>query len=588
MHAPIVRTILTLCVCFALSYPASAQRIGSNSKERAQYLLGQIETQLAKIRNFRCQKVTPEIVLPGTDKQVIMGYERVWLASDQQGRGRVRTASGQIVDTQIWDGVKTIEYRQELASDGSVTHTVFAARGQHYDTQRHEEPWVYLGRGLANLLTNALDDGRRIRVTQASDKQFRVDIHDNAGNRHSYIVDPQKGYAPVYHRITVNGEVQSVETTTFLEVRPGIWFPANVQSQAGLPDRPTPETWVPKCRFSDVILNDDWSFRSALKVEFAEGTEVRDRSSGQVYVVGEEPLAFLANPAPTEAIETSVQPEPNATTWRAAFEAAYGLEDGQAIKCISPPFVPERAQYLQEAASDGTERSDAGHRNQYYRFVWDDALEGHEILGPDRPLPLATIIERVIGLTSYKYEGPAHVLRLRLAGDWVVRKDAPTEQLLAALEQIVQDQTQSSIGFTQQRVDAIVVRSSGTYRFTPQSGITGTDGVHIYAGHWSIQPDALGADSDCGTVAGLLDHVADSIGMPIIDGTQSTNVQVCWATHGSSQLRDQRSVSSIYNRQVASLLNNLTNQTGLTFSMELGSVVQWHVSTQRSLTARSN
>ena len=49
-------------------------------------------------------------------------------------------------------------------------------------------------------------------------------------------------------------------------------------------------------------------------------------------------------------------------------------------------------------------------------------------------------------------------------GDWVVRKDAPTEQLLAALEPIVKDQTQSSLGFAEQQVDAIVKSVPGIAR----------------------------------------------------------------------------------------------------------------------------
>lgn len=592
MKAPIVRTILAFCMCAAFSCPAGAQNIGNSNEERAQFLLERLEQQLGKIRNFRCQKVTPVFVLAGTPDQRIVEYRHVWLASDQRGRGRIRTVNGPAVDTQIWDGQKTIEYRQEVDPNGTITHTVFAARGRQYQTQRQDEPWVYLGRDLTRLLSEALDSGRRTRVTRTNTGQFRLDIRDDAGAVHAVVVDPDQGYAPVFRRVSVDGEVQTLETTTFQEVdpgsNPGVWFPVAVASQVVAPDRAASETSVLKCRFSDIAINDDRSFENLLKVGFAEGTAVQDRASGRVYVVGEEPLDFLERPAWIDVNDTPAPVETGPAPWRAVFEAAYRLENGEILKCITPPFIPERGQYLQDAAPPVAGQGDGIGRDQFYHFVWDNELEGPELLGPSRSLALATVIERVIGLASYEYEGTAHLLRLRLAGDWVVRKDASTEELLAALGQIVKDQTQWSIGFAEQQADAIVIRSSGTYRFATQPEIPGSDGVHVFAGDWNAQRDATAAGSDCGTVAELLDHVADRIGMRIVDATQSSDVELCWATHESSQLRDQRSASRLYNTRLASLLNNLTSQTGLVFTMELGTVSRWQVSTQRGLTARSN
>jgi hypothetical protein len=243
-----------------------------------------------------------------------------------------------------------------------------------------------------------------------------------------------------------------------------------VHSQAGTPGRPAPEVPILKCQFADVVINDDRGFANALTVQFAEGTEVRDRATGQVYTVGQEPLAFLAEPGPVDVNDTPAQPAPDVAAWRTAFEAVYRLEDGQVLKCISAPFTPERATYLQEAGL-----STAG-RNEFYCFVWDDALGAPEHLGEARALPLATVIERVIGLSTYEYEALPHVLRLRLEGDWVVRKDAPTEQLLAALGPIVKDQTQWSLDFAEQLVDAIVIRSS-TVEPWPPCSITSPTGL---------------------------------------------------------------------------------------------------------------
>jgi hypothetical protein len=177
-------------------------------------------------------------------------------------------------------------------------------------------------------------------------------------------------------------------------------------------------------------------------------------------------------------------------------------------------------------------------------------------------------------------------LRLPLTGDWIVRRDAPIEQLLAMLEPIIKAQTQWSIRFVREQAGAIVVRASGTYRFTALPETAGEDGVQVYVGQWAAQTGE--ADSDCGTIALFLDEVADSVGMQIIDETQSSEVELCWARHRSAVLQPLRNTGSVYNAQLVGLLNNLTRQTGLTFRIELGTIERWRVTTPSVIAARSN
>ena len=169
----------------------------------------------------------------------------------------------------------------------------------------------------------------------------------------------------------------------------------------------------------------------------------------------------------------------------------------------------------------------------------------------------------------------------------MVRKDASPEQRLAALEQIVKDQTQWSIRFSREQADAIVIRSSGTYRLAGERRVSGDERVHLYAGDRNAQRGT--AESACGSVAELLHHLANAIGMPILDTTRSSDIELCWETHASSRLRDQREVPRLYNAQLASLLSHLTRQTGLIFTIELGTVSRWQITPQRGPTAaRSN
>ena len=589
MHALFVRTILAACVCAALSYSAGAQGTTGSHEEQARFLLNQIERQLSRIQNFRCHKATPLAPLPGALDSAIPRYRHEWLAADRQGRGRIKTSEDGTIITQIWDGQKTIEHREDIDPNGAISHQVFVAQGTQFQAQRFNEPWVYLGSDLANLLTKALNNKYVIRVSGANAGHYRLDIRDDAGSMHTAILDPLQGYAPIYRRLFTKGKLKILETVTFEEVGPirGIWFPVDVQTEVGPQETRLPTPTL-KFRFTDIAVN-NYDFEKTLKLGFAAGTRVYDRIRGQTYIVGADGIEPVASPAPaaTDVNDPPTPPEPNVPSWRTTFDAAYRLEDGQALKCIVPPFIPERTQYLASVEPDVANQTDRTMQYRLYHFLWGNGLEGNERLGKNRYLALSNVLEDVVGLHSYEYEGGSNLLKLPLTGDWIVRKDAPTEQRLDTLEQIVKSQRQRSIRFVKQQVDAIVIRVSGTYRFTalPQAA---AEGVHIYAGDWSTQRNDAGNGNACGTVARFLDHVADSVGMPIVNDTQSSVGELCWVGHDSAQLRDLRNTASLYNTQLASLLNNLAGQTGLTFRIELGTVDQWHVTTPGARTARSD
>jgi len=590
MHAQVVRTVLAFCVCAAVSLSAGAQISGNTPEERARALLGQLEQQLAKIRNYRCRKVTPLVAAQGTENPTIVGYRHEWLAADRQGRGRVTMTEERNHYSLTWDGEKTIEHREEIDPNGVITHTVFIVQGMQYQTQRQNEPWVYLGSDLANLMTKALAQKSMVRVSPAGAGHYRVDVRDDAGRTHTALLDPKQGYAPVYRRLFANGKVLSLETTTFEPVqgKPGIWFPFRVQSEVDPRTATALDEPALKCTFTNVEV-DTWEFKGMLKTEFAKGTRVYDRIRDRSYVVGDDTAELPTGSAPVTAdvnepvtVAETVAP----LAWRAAFDTTYRLDENQGLKCIAPPFIPERTQYLLGAEPALAGQVSRAIQSRVYYFQWSDNLENSECVGQNRHLPLSTVLEDVVGLGSYEYEGLPHLLRLPLTGDWIVRRDTPAEQVLATLEQIVKAQTQWSIQFVKEQAGAIVIRASGTYRFTAIPETAPEDGVQIYAGLWDTQTGDT--DNDCGTLAEFLDEAANSIGMRIIDKTQSSEVDLCWAGHRSAELRPLRNAGSLYNARLAGLLNNLTNQTGLTFRIELGTIERWRVTTPRGITARSN
>ena len=297
--------------------------------------------------------------------------------------------------------------------------------------------------------------------------------------------------------------------------------------------------------------------------DWRPGTKVFDRVRGRTYVVGEETTESQdeTTPAPSDTITPAPTPEtetppnqPAIPNWQSTFNTTYELQAGQNLKCVPPPFIPERTRYLTASAAHSTAQTAQALDSQLYQFEWDNGVRSGTPLATNRMLELSAILEHVVGLNSYEYTGQAHLLSLPLTGDWVVRKGASTEQLLRALEQVVQDQKQWTIGFAKKPVEAIVVRASGRYQFQALPQAPRGNIIHVYAGGTAALRGDMAQENTCGTVARLLDEVANAVGMPIIDSTQSSNTPSCWVNHTSAQLRDNRDTPSLYNTQLASLL----------------------------------
>ncbi|UCD50513.1 MAG: hypothetical protein JSW27_23680 [Phycisphaerales bacterium] len=591
MSTPKVRTaILALCVCAALAPSVGAQSLAAGHREQARLLLEKLEQQIGRIRNFRCQKITPVIPVSATSDSDVTRYRQEWLTCDQQGRGRVRLSEEGRITTQIWDGEKTVNHLVQVDPNGTVTHQVSVAAGINYDIQRQQEPWDYLGRDLTDLLTTALDGRAAVRVSEMEAERYRVDVRDDTGALHTILLDAQQGYAPIYRRVYVNGEVQRLETVTFEETGNGIWFPVEIMTEVGPQQERLPEP-ILKYRFTNVTVN-NWDFERSLQLGLAEGTEVQDGITGQTYIVGEDSIESLPPRSPAPVDVNTPEPPPAEETavpaWQEAFDAAYQLEEGEVLKCIAPPFIPERYQYLVRTDPNLADQADRILQNRLFQFAWDDGLQNQGQVASSRLLGLSAVLENVVGLRSYEYDGLPHLLNLSVTGDWIVRKDASTEQLLINLEHIIQQQRQWSIAFAKERVDTIVVRASGTYQFQPLPGLAADDGVQLHAG----DPDSLGGRPNLGTtcdiVAHFLEDLGHSIGMAVVDNTQLPEAELCWVRHDSAQLRRFRNTPAIYNPQLISLLNNLTSQTGLTFTVELGALDQWQVSAQRNVATRGN
>ncbi|HUC84909.1 MAG TPA: sigma-70 family RNA polymerase sigma factor [Candidatus Acidoferrales bacterium] len=264
---------------------------------------------------------------------------------------------------------------------------------------------------------------------------------------------------------------------------------------------------------------------------------------------------------------------PNA--WRHRLEAAYGLQHGEVLRHEPPPFIAERMTYYR--THDPTQASliPAGPES----LVFTEDKQGHlseaaYSFGPPR-FPLWMILRMQMGFRSYDFEGADYLLNLTVDGDWTIREGASREALVAALEPIIWKATKHHVVFEKQTAEREVVVVTGDHLTVPP----GTK-IQVYAEN----SHSNGYDGS-GPLSSFLENVGSRLKLRFIDETE-TNLQspdsktapLVWTYHPDSD------ASVMKNRQselTDKVLNNLGEQTGLTFTREQRPSEVWLVTERR-------
>ena len=114
--------------------------------------------------------------------------------------------------------------------------------------------------------------------------------------------------------------------------------------------------------------------------------------------------------------------------YKAEMDRVYRLEKGQVLKHVPRPFIPERMQWYRAEHAHQAQAIPRG--PDYVVFDFSDAggLRHWGMGFGFEKMPLRKVLDSALRLRTYEYEGPKDLLGLDLAGDWVVRTDAPMEQ----------------------------------------------------------------------------------------------------------------------------------------------------------------
>ncbi len=287
-----------------------------------------------------------------------------------------------------------------------------------------------------------------------------------------------------------------------------------------------------------------------------------------------------------------------------SLDSVYRLTDGQVLTLIPPALVQPRLDWEQaedevrrlvdEQVRERIARSRPGQGRgpeaqkgrglsnsdqaltHFQCFTWNGGIDLREPRPVFRgPVTIKEAFERIVGLSAFEYEILQDPTEVNIPGDWVVHKGSSKKQRLAAFEKIVREHTSRPLVFQETQVEREVVVARGTFHFQPLSGTYNPAWIHVYADR--LDPDTRGGGGS-GSLAEFISHLGEvNLDQQVIDETQGDrDVKVNYGWHMSGyihRITDEKERAA----KLRMVLDNVSRQTGLTFSIERRTVSVWLV-----------
>ncbi len=252
----------------------------------------------------------------------------------------------------------------------------------------------------------------------------------------------------------------------------------------------------------------------------------------------------------------------------ARFYETYGLEAGENLKLIMPPFIPERATYYRwhtAAFMTPVPEMDLILSRQPDRMVfqWSDGILKRHAEGYGQS-PFYRMLRLALGTGRGRIEGDAEVLSRECTADVVWRSNASVEERIVDLNRALHEKLDWPVHLRFRELRRAVIVVSGTYEYHPLPGPRGMqriDEVQIRGSRERKSINSGGGGS--GDIAEFLERVSDYIGRPVVAGPISGAPEKfrwldCPRPPGLRLPDDELSL----------VLRHLSEQTGLVFGKE--------------------
>ncbi len=261
-------------------------------------------------------------------------------------------------------------------------------------------------------------------------------------------------------------------------------------------------------------------------------------------------------------------------SWRNRFDAVYKLNDGEVLRYIPPPFIDERLKYYQseDMLQNQAKAVPRGPDSFVFRQNKNGQLQYSECFFGFKKHSLQQILDAPLGFWRYEFEASDGLLDLNLPGDWTILEGVDREDLLAALEPIIQKATGHRIHFEKRTVEREVIVAHGLAQSPPGPNAK----IQIYAEKSNVGGGGMGH----GNLQQLLGTVGEQVNFCVVNEARVNPLYANlfdWAYYPDSNFSKMGSRREELTEKV---LQNLTRQTGLAFTHERRPVGIWFVTEQ--------
>jgi len=316
------------------------------------------------------------------------------------------------------------------------------------------------------------------------------------------------------------------------------------------------------------LILDNPKYHRTVIAELLDGTVKVEWYS---HIVEGNSITFWYDLAP---VLTDGPPKP-APGWRERFNAVYSLDEGEILRWVHTPFIPERQIYATQELHyhSSTNPPPPG----YMSFFWDNGRLRNWALMMSKG-GLSTVLDD-IGLQRYEYKIESEKLH-QLDGDWIIREKVSKEEKVLALEKIIQKELDPNITFKKQKAncDSIIVK--GQYKHVPLKNVDNPNGIYIYTDSWKDfpGPEPVGGGGTR-NLADMLKMVGGYFNRWVVFKTENiSDIRVSFFIARSLNLAMANAKSDKEMQEILhSVLENLSKQTSLQFDYGKGEQDVWFI-----------
>jgi hypothetical protein len=250
--------------------------------------------------------------------------------------------------------------------------------------------------------------------------------------------------------------------------------------------------------------------------------------------------------------------------WRKRFHEVYRLDEGQTVKFIPAPFIPEREKFVAPF------HSGPGNFGGQVTFTWDDSKQGNArldfntLMGIPGTVTTAFTTCGALSVADYELEGDEAARGAAVDGDWIVRKSATREERMKAVADVLRERLKIAVSAVKKKEEREVLVARGAFRHAKLEGTRNADAVHFYSD--KLDPDESGGGS--GNLGRLLERFESLVRYRVINEAEPHAGRIVWTEHQSASNGSNPA-------RVDQLMKNFQDQTGLELKFEVRPVELW-------------